>query len=146
MTYEEALRAVPKGKYRHFKGNEYEKVRKYVSDRALFSEIINRYKANGKNTPLFSYNVTMQNHSDYTGDFDNFDTDIEVTGLDNVRSIERYLSLEKLTDSAFKDLISYFDSINDPSIVVFFGDHQPTDSVVEPLLNLNGRKCSELNE
>ena len=130
----------------HFKGNEYEKVRKYVSDRALFSEIINRYKANGKNTPLFSYNVTMQNHSDYTGDFDNFDPDIEVTGLDNVRSIERYLSLEKLTDSAFKDLISYFDSINDPSIVVFFGDHQPTDSVVEPLLNLSGRKCSELNE
>lgn len=24
MTYEEALAAVPKGKYRHFKGNEYE--------------------------------------------------------------------------------------------------------------------------
>ena len=24
MTYEEALQAIPKGKYRHFKGNEYE--------------------------------------------------------------------------------------------------------------------------
>ena len=130
----------------HFMGNEYGKVRKYVSDEALFNEIINRYKKNGKKSPFFSFNVTMQNHSDYTEDFDNFDPDIEVTGLDNVRSIERYLSLEKLTDNAFKDLISYFDSISDPSIVVFFGDHQPTDSVVEPLLNLNGKSCSDLNE
>ncbi|MCR4589978.1 MAG: LTA synthase family protein [Lachnospiraceae bacterium] len=121
-------------------------IRKYVSDESLFNEIIDMYKENGTNTPLFSFNVTMQNHSEYSGEFDNFTPDIEVEGLDGTKPIENYLSLEKLTDSAFRDFISYFDSINDPTVVVFFGDHQSADHVMEALLKQNGKTGSDLTE
>ncbi len=123
-----------------------EYIRKYISDRTLFNKITELYKENVKETPLFSYNVTMQNHSDYTQDFDNFTPDIEIEGVKGIRPAERYLSLEKITDQAFKEFISYFDSISDPTLVVFFGDHQPADSVVEPIWNLNNKKGSELKE
>ena len=36
--------------------------------------------------------------------------------------------------------------MDDPTIIVFFGDHQPTDSVVSPIYKLNGRSVSSLTE
>ena len=130
----------------HFKERAPEYVRKYISDKCLFNEIIEQYKENGKETPLFSFNVTMQNHSEYSGEYDNFTPDISVAGLEGDRPIETYLSLEKITDSAFKDLISYFDSISDPTLIVFFGDHQVADHVMEPLLKLNGKTGADLSD
>ncbi len=130
----------------HFENHNPEYIRKYISDKSLFNGIIEEYKKNGSKTPFFSFNVTMQNHSEYSGDFDNFTPDIEIEGLDGDRPLENYLSLEKITDSAFRDFISYFDSISDPTVIVFFGDHQTADHVMEPLLRLNGKTGSDLTE
>ena len=98
-----------------------------------------------KGTPLFMFNVTMQNHSSYTDVFDNFTPQIEVEGSDSV-ALNQYLSLLHESDKELQRLINYFDSVDDPTIIVFFGDHQPTDSVVSPIYKLNGKKVSDLSE
>ena len=80
----------------------------------------------------------MQNHSSYTESFDNFHPDIKVEGTDSA-ALNNYLSLMKLSDEALQELITYFEGQDEETIIVFFGDHQPTNSVVEPVWKLNGK-------
>lgn len=113
-----------------------EKVRKYISDQACFDRITKLYEEKGEE-PLFLFNVTMQNHSGYTESFSNFNTDVEIKGTD-ADALDQYLSLMKLTDNALSNLISYFENADEETMIVFFGDHQPTASVSNPILKLNG--------
>ena len=39
---------------------------------------------------------------------------------------EQYLTLANKTDEAFKKLIDYFSAQTEPTILVMFGDHQPS--------------------
>ncbi len=120
-------------------------VRDYISDESFFKQIEKEYEARDKSKPFFSFNVTMQNHSEYTGEFDNFHPDITIEGYDGKDArITNYLSLEKLTDKAFEDFVTYFSKQDDPTIIVFFGDHQANDYVIEPILNLNGKRSTDL--
>ena len=120
-------------------------IRKYVSDQADVDKIKEVYENKEEGTPLFLFNVTMQNHSSYTEEFDNFHPDVTVEGA-NSTSLTNYLSLLKLSDSAVEDMISYFDAQEEPTVIVFFGDHQPTDSVINPILKQNGKSASTLTE
>ena len=120
-------------------------VRKYVSDQSDFEKIIEIYEQDRDGRPLFLFNVTMQNHSSYTESFDNFVPDIEVTDSTS-QALNNYLSLIHLSDQALEELISYFDNQEEETLIVFFGDHQPTNSVIEPVLKLNGKSSSTLTE
>ena len=120
------------------------KIRKYVSDAAAFSHIRNVYENKG-DAPLFMFEVTMQNHSGYTESFDNFIPDVALSDGGN-DALNMYLSLLKETDQALEDLITYFSEQEEDTIIVFYGDHQPTDSVVEPVLRQNGKSGSTLSE
>ena len=111
--------------------NNPEKIRKYVSDLACYEKIIEEFHNKPENTPLFVFNVTMQNHSSYTEDFDNFTPDITVNNT-NSKALNNYLSLMKISDEAIKKLICYFSEQDEDTIIVFFGDHQPTNSVISP--------------
>ena len=126
-----------------FDGAEF--IRKYVSDRADYEKLIEVYEGKESGKPLFMFNVTMQNHSSYTDLFDNFTPDIVVEGVDSV-ALNQYLSLMKESDLAIEELIAYFDNQEEDTIVVFFGDHQPTDSVVSPIYKLNGGSVYSLTE
>ena len=95
--------------------------------------------------PLFCLAVTMQNHSGYFEDFDNFDVDVHAEEGDS-RILDRYLSLMKLSDEALEELIHYFEGQEEPTMVIFFGDHQPNDVVVEPVWKLNGKSGKNLSE
>ena len=119
------------------------KVRNYVSDQSDFEKIVAIYENKGDN-PLFLFNVTMQNHSSYTESFDNFDPQIEVEG--GSQTLNNYLSLLSLSDAALGELISYFEEQEEDTIIVFFGDHQTTNSVIEPILKQNGKSSSTLTE
>lgn len=121
-----------------------EKIRKYVSDQACYDKIISLYEEKDENHPFFVFNVTMQNHSSYSEDFDNFKPDITVDGI-NSKSLTNYLSLLKRSDSAIQNLVDYFSNQEEPTIIVFFGDHQPTNSVVNPILKLNGKSTENLS-
>ena len=121
------------------------KVRKYVSDGAAFDYIIGQYENKEEGKPFFCFEVTMQNHSGYTEVFENFTPDIKVEGAES-KSLEQYLSLLKETDSSVEELLDYFAAQEEETIVVFFGDHQPADSVAEPIWNLQGKNGSELTD
>lgn len=115
-----------------------EKLRKYVNDKSDFDNLLEVY--NSTDEPVFIFNVTMQNHSGYGTAFDNFTPDITVN-LKKAKSnkyLTNYLSLMKHTDSAVEYLLSELSESDKPTIVVFFGDHQPNDYVVEPIYKENG--------
>lgn len=119
-------------------------LRKYISDQEDIEKVIELYEQDPE-TPLFLFNVTMQNHSSYTDAFDNFTPTIEVEG-NNSFALNQYLSLLKESDRSLEQLITYFEQVEDPTVIVFFGDHQPTDSVVSPIYKLNGRSVYSLTE
>lgn len=120
-----------------------ERIRKYVSDKACYDKIIEQYEEKEENKPLFVFNVTMQNHSSYSEEFDNFKPDITVAGT-NSKVLPNYLSLMKISDKAIEELIHYFSEEDEDTMIVFFGDHQPTDSVAAPVWKLNGKSSSTL--
>ncbi len=94
-------------------------------------------------SPYFSFGVTMQNHGGYTGTFDNFAPNVHMTNSVS-QPTDTYLSLIKKSDEQFKDLIDYFKKIEDPTIVIMFGDHQPNDYVVDPIYQLKGKTAESL--
>ncbi len=120
------------------------RLRSYVSDETAFNFIKRAYEKKGSD-PLFFFEVTMQNHSGYTDKFDNFTPDVALKdgGTD---AINTYLSLMKQTDTALESLVRYFSEQEEKTIIVFFGDHQPTDSVVEPVLQANGKSGATLTD
>lgn len=87
----------------------------------------------------------MQNHGGYSDTYDNFTPDITVEGVEST-PLSQYLSLVRLSDQALEKLISYFEEADEKTIVVFFGDHQPNDTVAAPILNLNGMTTKTLTE
>lgn len=104
-----------------------ELVRGYISDKSAFERVISEYENKKEDAPLFSFLVTMQNHADFTEYWDNQAYDIKITNFpDNeFPCTEHYLSLLRESDDALKELISYFKSVDEPTIIVFFGDHKP---------------------
>lgn len=121
--------------YRYFKGSFpfEDKLRNYVSDEADFKSIL-KWRNNTEG-PFFMFNVTMQNHSNYGGDFDNFDPQI-VAKFKNTFSnkyLNKYLSLMYETDQDVASLLSELSQSDRKTIVVFWGDHQPNDYVVRPI-------------
>ena len=121
------------------------KIRKYVSDQSCYDKIIELYEQKDANTPFFLFNVTMQNHSSYSEEYDNFHPDITVEGTSS-KILPNYLSLIKLSDQALCNLIEYFSKADEDTVIVFFGDHQPSNSVAAPIWKLNGRSGDSLTE
>lgn len=119
------------------------RIRKYVSDEAGYQRIIRLFENKKAEEPLFIFNVTMQNHSSYTEIFDNFTPFITVEGSDNA-ALSQYLSLIKVSDLAIEELVSYFEQQEEDTLIVFFGDHQPTDSVVQDIYRLNDKSLREM--
>ena len=101
----------------------------FMSDECDFDELIALYEARDKNTPYFFFNVTIQNHGGYSGEYRNIR--LKNVGGDELREDEsytipdHYLSTIKDTDTAFKRLIEYFEKEEEPVVICMFGDHQP---------------------
>lgn len=125
-----------------FKGEE--KVRNYYSDSACYDKITEIFEEKG-DAPLFLFNVTMQNHSGYTEKFSNFFPDVKVRGAQS-EALNTYLSLIRLSDNSLANLIYYFQNVEEDTVIVFFGDHQPTAYVSNPILQLNGKDGNNLTE
>lgn len=126
--------------------DNHELTRNFTSDSAAFAQIEEEYERKDAGQPLFCFEVTMQNHSDYSGNvrYDNFTPDIHLMGADDEEA-DGYLSLIERSDAALKELVDYFSGVDEPTVIVFFGDHQPSGNVVESILEQNGYTSDDLS-
>lgn len=128
--------------------NEYvsaRRVRNYVSDAACVDKIIDLYENKEEGKPLFVFQVTMQNHGGYQDAYENFTPEIVAYGGENF-SLNQYLSLIELSDQSLEELLAYFSGVDEKTMVVFFGDHQPSDTVAATVLAKNGMVWNALSE
>ena len=102
-------------------------IREYISDQSDYESLIRLYEEKEKGQPLFLFNVTMQNHSGYDKPWDGLERTAELTGVLAGRfpTVDQYLSLIKQSDNAFRYLINYFSQVEEPTMILLFGDHQP---------------------
>ena len=86
-------------------------IRKFVSDESAFDKIIEEFQNKGSQKK-FIFEVTMQ---------------------------KRYLTLIKKSDEAYEKLITWFEqNVTEPTIIVTFGDHEPSDYVTDVIDGLTG--------
>ena len=106
---------------------EQEIVRKYISDSCDYNRIFEI--TDGDDKPQFIFNVTMQNHSAYDKPWPNQKYHVTPTGnskiLASTTSASQYFSLIRESDDAIKELIEHYSQSDEPTMIVFFGDHQP---------------------
>ena len=116
-------------------------IRTVISDISDYEMI---FKTTQEQESSFFFNVTMQNHSGYALQWKNLERTIdlapELSRADS--SAEQYFALLRESDLALEQLINYYQNLDEPTMIVFFGDHQP------PLRNefyeqLFGKKLSE---
>ena len=96
-----------------------------VSDLGDYQKLIEVYEA--QTEPTFIFNVTLQNHGGYDGigelkPEEIVDVDEEYSGYSD---LQMYESLIAKADQALSYLISYFEQVDRPVLICFFGDHQP---------------------
>lgn len=120
-----------------------ELVRHFVSDQADYDKIIEYVENYEEDSPLFIFNVTMQNHGGYDINNGKMDTTVEIGNFESSVA-ETYLSLIYESDKAFENMIEYFSGYGEPTMIVMFGDHMPSlpNHVYD---SIYGKTDSELN-
>lgn len=118
-------------------------VRKYVSDASDMQHIIRTFENKKAGKPVFIFNVTMQNHGGYTDTYTDFTSDIHSEYKS--KALDQYLSLVKMSDEALEELIAYFEGQEEKTVIVFFGDHQPNNTVAAPVLRAMGKDAADLS-
>ncbi len=114
-------------------------LRSYVSDISVFNFIERKLMEKEPGTPMFVFNVTMQNHGGYGTRHNNFyGQRIIVDGQESNFSLSQYLSLLRATDEAVESLVKFLKSFDEPTILMLFGDHQPASSLAAPILRQEG--------
>lgn len=100
------------------------KLRKYASDKSDYKALIKMYEEKEPGEKLFIFNVTMQNHAGY--EYADFKQSVALTDYPGeFPQTEQYLGLMKKSDEAWKYLIDYFSQVDEKTVILLFGDHQP---------------------
>lgn len=124
-----------------------------ISDMEVSKKIISEYELNKKSNdkPWFNFTVTMQNHMAYSSDkWEKEDIvkftaeNISDSSEDGLKDLATGLNY---SDKALKYLIDYFEGIEDPTIIVFFGDHMnQLGSSTEEIFEATGYLNSDYTE
>lgn len=97
-----------------------------VTDAADYEFLFRRFEEKTPGKPALFFNVTMQNHGDYSHTDYTFEHPVSVTSFDAGSDVNEFLSLMRMSDDALQELISYFSRVEEPVLLLFFGDHQPS--------------------
>jgi phosphoglycerol transferase MdoB-like AlkP superfamily enzyme len=109
-----------------------------VTDECVYDKIIEEYENKSEDTPLFTFAVTFQNHGGYSTE--GFEPTVNITNSDKYTGAEEYLSCIKKSDEALKEFLEYFQNQEEDTLVVFYGDHQPSlsNSFYSRYFNISG--------
>ena len=109
-----------------------------ISDAAFLDEL--KSDIERMESPLFIYSVTIQNHQAYP--WDKYDVPVpaaEVSVPLSDSAMEQLsVYLEGVRDSSrmLLDLTAYLDTLSEPTLLVFFGDHRPNIGSTDTELGL----------
>ena len=107
-------------------------IRNYISDESSFEQIKRTFEEKEDGKPAFIFNVTMQNHGGYSDTYSDFVNSVRTIDHKS-NDLDQYLTLLSISDSEVEKLIAYFSGVDEDTVVVFFGDHQPNDFVTSPI-------------
>ena len=98
---------------------------RHISDIGDVDRIISEYEKSKKKSdkPFYLFNVTMQNHSPFIepGIDDSIKLDYDM----NIPEARQYFNKLRYTDKAVEKIINYYKEVDENTIIVFFGDHEP---------------------
>ena len=101
-------------------------VRCVPSDYGTYLNILEKLNNKEENRPQFSFTITMQNHGSYAYDGEDFDSSINFQNLSKEYPYARqFVNLMAYSDESLKYLIEQIEEFDEPTIILFFGDHQP---------------------
>jgi phosphoglycerol transferase MdoB-like AlkP superfamily enzyme len=129
-----------------FDGAEY--LRRFVSDDANYDKIISEYETTRETSsdPFYLFNVTIQNHGSYGYQAGKMDepVDFNDTVLNNSTSAHQFINLIHRSDQAIERLVTYFEQVEEPTVICFWGDHLPKldDEIYE---RIYGKSLDSLN-
>ncbi len=105
-----------------------------VTDLETYNKVEELFENKADDETLFVFDLTIQNHGGYAKS----DVNRQVKAV-NVSSEEAdtYLSLIQESDDDLKELIHYFEKVEEPVVICMYGDHQPKleDSFYEDIFN-----------
>lgn len=101
--------------------------REFISDNEFANQVIEQLKNNeGKK---FIFGVTMQNHMPYANkNYDYYDIDINTNILtkEEKNELKNYVQGIYDANKMYAKLVNYIKQIDEPTILIMFGDHFPT--------------------
>ena len=100
--------------------DDVELCRNLVSDHADYERLLRLI--DDEEEPLFVYNVTIQNHSSYIEGAD--EQLVELSNKDEFPLANNYVNLIRISDRELEYLLDELEQIEEPTVVLFFGDHQ----------------------
>lgn len=115
----------------HFEGADRIRNQQYITDDAVVDRIIAEYEKNeATDQPFFCHTVTMQNHASFYLDDYPVEEQIDFThdcelNEEAYNALRSYATGIHLADAALGKLVAYFEQVDEPTVILFFGDHQP---------------------
>jgi len=107
----------------------------YITDDTVFHQIESMIEETDE--PLYVHTTTMQNHQPYTN------------GVDEDDEITNYLNNIRITGDALQSFVDYLDTIDEPTVLVFVGDHFPSmrgENNVYDSLGVTSENCQVVFE
>lgn len=104
----------------------------YLAEDITIDKMIEVFETHQKSSqnPLFEFCVTIQNHGPYDDEGHykdekvDFKTDKTLTA-ESAQTLSNYLVGLRDADRQLERLVNYFEDINEPVVLVYFGDHLP---------------------
>lgn len=121
----------------------YTPARGFVSDHDLVRHIIADYAGRSDpDRPYFAFAVTIQNHTNYASDrwnpADLLDVSAPTLPADTVDGLRDYATGIRASDRALGELAAYFASVEEPTVIVYFGDHMNAIGAAEQFFENGG--------
>jgi phosphoglycerol transferase MdoB-like AlkP superfamily enzyme len=101
----------------------------YISDDTFADYIISEYKQAKR--PVFMYNISMQNHWPYITKnyYKKYDITVKSSvdlDRDSITALQNYTQGVHDADASLKKITDYFETVKEPTVIVFLGDHLPS--------------------